>query len=151
MECAVYRHFDAHGVLLYVGSSTTPEHRNAVHRSRAHWANSIDRIDVEWFDTIAKAQSIERLAIINERPKHNINDAGETVTGSAKALKLLRADLQMTQSQLADTIGVKRSCLSNWESGKQWLSIDGAMAIRREFCVSLDDLFPEGCRDEATS
>ena len=55
----------------------------------------------------------------------------------------------MTQADYAKRAGVKRSQLSNWESGRQRISIDGARALRRTYGLSLDFIY-EGI-DEALS
>lgn len=70
--CALYRHFDQDGVLLYVGISVDPEERWKAHRySRAEWAaDSVRRVD-DWFSSLVEAQAAERVAIKTERPKHN--------------------------------------------------------------------------------
>ncbi|MAQ82225.1 helix-turn-helix domain-containing protein [Psychromarinibacter halotolerans] len=52
----------------------------------------------------------------------------------------------MTQQEYAERIGVKRSRLSQWEGGHHRLSLDGALALRRTFGLSLDFMF-EGIDD----
>ena len=144
--CAVYKHFGVDGRLLYVGASYAPDLRQASHNSRSDWFGLVERTDVEWFDTRREALAAERKSILTERPIYNKTDAGDMMTASGKAIKLLRSNLQMTQAEFSQAIGVGRSCLSNWEAGNQQLSLDGALAIRRVFGVSLDDLFPDEAR-----
>ena len=71
MKTAVYRHFDSEGVLLYVGASACPACRMAGHTSASCWAQSIARIDVEWFNTREEALQFERKEIMRLKPKHN--------------------------------------------------------------------------------
>lgn len=68
----VYRHFDADGVLLYVGFSLRAIMRQADHEGSSHWFRQIARIELEWFDTVADAAFAEVEAIQNERPRHNV-------------------------------------------------------------------------------
>lgn len=50
------------------------------------------------------------------------------------------------QTDYAKRAGVKRSQLSNWETGQQRVSIDGAIALRRTYGLSLDFIY-EGIDD----
>lgn len=52
----------------------------------------------------------------------------------------------LNQQGYADAAGIKRSQLSNWESGMQRISIDGARCLRRTFGLSLDFIY-EGIDD----
>lgn len=69
---AVYRHFDASGVLLYIGMTNDPDQRFILHRYTARWYEFSDRCDIEWLDTRAEAVVAERDAIHAERPLFNI-------------------------------------------------------------------------------
>lgn len=52
----------------------------------------------------------------------------------------------LTQKQYAERAGLKRNQLSNWETGEQRVSIDGAVALRRTYGLSLDFIY-EGIED----
>lgn len=52
----------------------------------------------------------------------------------------------LNQADYAARAGIKRSQLSNWESGQQRVSIDGARALRRTYGLSLDFIY-EGIAD----
>ena len=67
----LYRHFDCHGTLLYVGISVTVFSRIAQHRTGSHWANDICRIDVQRYPSWVDAYSAETEAIRKEKPLHN--------------------------------------------------------------------------------
>ncbi len=54
--------------------------------------------------------------------------------------------VRLTQEQYADALGVKRSALSLWEAGTHRLSLDGALAIRSKYGLSLDFMY-EGIDD----
>lgn len=71
MRTALYRHFDAAGVLLYVGISDDHERRLDQHRRRKPWFGEIARIDVEYHPTREAALEAEAVAIKAEKPLHN--------------------------------------------------------------------------------
>lgn len=52
----------------------------------------------------------------------------------------------LNQSAYAESIGVKRSALSLWEAGTHRLSLDGALALRHKYGLSLDFMY-EGIDD----
>ena len=54
--------------------------------------------------------------------------------------------LDLKQDQYAQTIGFKRSIYSLWERGGHRLSLDGALAIRHRWGLSLDFMY-EGIDD----
>lgn len=64
----------------------------------------------------------------------------------ADRIRWHRALEGLDQRDYATKIGVKRAALSNWESGDYRLSLDGALALRRTFGLSLDFMF-EGIDD----
>lgn len=54
--------------------------------------------------------------------------------------------VRMTQADYAISLGVKRSALSLWEAGTQRVSLDGALAMRTKYGLSLDFMY-EGIDD----
>ena len=48
---------------------------------------------------------------------------------------------RMTQAEYATSIGIKRAALSLWEAGTHRMSLDGALAIRSKYGVSLDFMY----------
>lgn len=54
--------------------------------------------------------------------------------------------MRMNQDEYASSIGVKRSALSLWEAGTHRLSLDGALALRSKYGLSLDFMY-EGIDD----
>lgn len=68
---AVYRVFDATGVLLYIGCSQRIGARLAVHGNTQPWYHEIARIEVEWHPNEPHAKVAEAKAIENEKPKYN--------------------------------------------------------------------------------
>lgn len=64
----------------------------------------------------------------------------------AYRLRWHRDLMNMDQKDYAAKAGLKRSQLSNWESGSSRLSIDGALALRKTYGLSLDFMY-EGIAD----
>lgn len=71
-ETFLYRHFDSHGCLLYVGISLNAVARLAGHREQSHWFSQIRRVEMESFADRDSALNAEALAIKSENPKFNI-------------------------------------------------------------------------------
>ncbi|KAB7832513.1 GIY-YIG nuclease family protein [Streptomyces mobaraensis] len=70
---ALYRLYDAHDTLLYVGIAGAPRRRWADHardKGDAWWPEVVTK-EVEWFDTRRAATKAELAAILSERPRHN--------------------------------------------------------------------------------
>ena len=59
----------------------------------------------------------------------------------AERLKWHRGLLGMDQAQYAAALGVNRPALSLWEAGTHRLSLNGALAIRERYQLSLDFLY----------
>jgi len=68
--CTLYRHFDASGLLLYIGISLNPFQRTTKHRA-SEWFGEIASITLQHFPSQAAAEEAERLAIQTENPKYN--------------------------------------------------------------------------------
>ena len=49
--------------------------------------------------------------------------------------------LELDQASYAQRAGLKRAQLSNWESGDYRLSLDGALALRETYGLSLDFMY----------
>lgn len=79
---ALYRHYDAEGVLLYVGIAVSVVGRLAQHAKGSHWSSRIAQITVEWFDSREQAEDAERAAIVDEAPMYN--KAGVPLIGGRK-------------------------------------------------------------------
>ena len=70
--CALYRHFDAAGALLYVGIAVDPCNRLMNHMSRSRWRGLIATVTIERFATRRDALAAEAAAIKIEKPLHNV-------------------------------------------------------------------------------
>lgn len=78
VRTALYRHFDADGVLLYVGIADRPTSRTRNHARDSEWAIFAATADMEWFPDRGTALEAERDAIRAEMPIFNWvhNDSG---------------------------------------------------------------------------
>ena len=70
---AVYRLFDAHGTLLYVGVTSDPLRRWAAERYAHEWWAAVVQHKCEWYDTRKLALAVEAQAIRAEKPLHNVD------------------------------------------------------------------------------
>lgn len=69
----LYRLFDADGELLYIGISYSAIARYAQHKATKPWIGDVCTVTIETHDVSrAEIEAIERQAIIDERPKHNV-------------------------------------------------------------------------------
>ena len=75
----LYRHFDANGVLLYVGISINAVNRLSQHKDVSSWFNDISSVTIEKFNTREEVLEAEKIAIRKENPIHNIKRMPEKV------------------------------------------------------------------------
>lgn len=71
----MYRYYDSHGRLLYVGSTKNIARRDAEHRAGgtgAFWYPTVARTRIQVFPTIEAARDAELLAIREEEPHYNL-------------------------------------------------------------------------------
>lgn len=74
---ALYRHYDADGVLLYVGITNDPGKRWNQHRGDKAWWEEVKLTRLEHFASRPEVLAAEKRAISDERPRWNIaNNAG---------------------------------------------------------------------------
>ena len=74
-ECSLYRYFDKHGQLLYVGIAADPNLRDEQHRTNSKWHRFQVERTVEWHPTRDDAHAAEVAAIQNEDPVFNLTHA----------------------------------------------------------------------------
>ena len=72
MRTSLYRHFNEDGLLLYVGISLNHIARLGQHSKKAHWFDTISRVEIEHFPDRLSAEKAEYQAIRDEKPLHNI-------------------------------------------------------------------------------
>lgn len=68
---ALYRLYDAHGRLLYIGITHELEQRWSTHASTKAWWSKVVRKTIEWHENRGLAEAAEKTAIREERPMHN--------------------------------------------------------------------------------
>ncbi|MET7688013.1 GIY-YIG nuclease family protein [Streptomyces sp. NPDC005483] len=70
---ALYRLYDADGVLLYIGITNAPAQRWAHHarKHRTTWWPSVARKEIQWLTDRNTADRMETDAINSEKPLHN--------------------------------------------------------------------------------
>jgi len=56
-------------------------------------------------------------------------------------IKAYRAKFDMTQDDLAKTVGVRRETIGNLENGRYNPSLKLAMDIAKVFCCTVEDIF----------
>ena len=69
---ALYRFHDADGALLYVGMTADPSARFKAHKKGKSWWHEVSAVTVEKHPTRAATLNAERLAIVTEKPLHNV-------------------------------------------------------------------------------
>ncbi|MCX4885899.1 GIY-YIG nuclease family protein [Streptomyces sp. NBC_00847] len=72
---ALYRLYDIHGVLLYVGITNNPKRRWYTHSTRKAWWLEVAHKTVQWADSRDEADRLEREAIKSEMPLYNWSHA----------------------------------------------------------------------------
>jgi len=92
-RCALYRHYDANGVLLYIGISDNPVSRGKDHAKYSRWVQYAARIEAVWLDSREEAEAAERVSIAAEKPifniEHAVGDQQERVAGYVSARTLV--------------------------------------------------------------
>ncbi len=68
----LYRFFDGTDDLLYVGLSINPGKRFEKHRAEKPWWVDVSRIQMEQHPDLETLRQAERVAIQNEKPRHNV-------------------------------------------------------------------------------
>lgn len=129
---ALYRHFDADGVLLYVGITGNPKRRLYEHKCRSRWAEQIDRVTVKWMPDLATARDAERIAIAKEGPLFN-GGTDEPFTPTGDALRDWMAASGINQQMLADALGMSKFAVSRIMTGK-------AKETPVSFAVAIEDM-----------
>lgn len=93
-EAHLYRHFDANGDLLYVGTSLSAVKRLGQHKYNSVWFSQIARVDIEMFESRNLALQAEEIAIKSEFPLYNVIYARQPLSEpdpdrEAKILKMI--------------------------------------------------------------
>lgn len=90
---AVYRLFDEHGFLLYVGIAADVKARFSQHSKDKPWWPDVARWEVEWFRDRATAAAAEAAAIVEEGPAYNVSGAPEPRKSDEASVERMVADI----------------------------------------------------------
>lgn len=82
-KTALYRHFNADGVLLYVGVTDDLSRRTIEHKSGSHWFDDVVHTTTEYLSSRDHALACEGVAIRFEKPLHNKCNSGTYVPSGA--------------------------------------------------------------------
>lgn len=143
-RCALYRHYDNKGQLLYVGVTNDLISRGRQHASTSAWLDDVSRTDAEWHHDRAAALKAEAKAIASEKPRFNVSQSineGATHAAVAARIKSLRLAAGLNQATFAQSLGVNATQYGNWETGFRQPSIAAAIRICEQHSVTLDWLF----------
>jgi DNA-binding XRE family transcriptional regulator len=102
-----------------------------------------------WPEKCSSDGSFGRCVLQQETWQANIEEmnlSNKPFRDIAERLLWHRTLLALEQRDYAERAGLNRSQYSNWESGGTRLSIDGALALRRTYGLSLDFMY-EGSDD----
>jgi predicted GIY-YIG superfamily endonuclease len=78
---SLYRLHDAKGGLLYVGIAGNPGRRFQEHAGTKPWWEQVSWVHVEHYPTRTEAEAAETKAIKTERPKYNVAQVTEPLSG----------------------------------------------------------------------
>lgn len=112
---AVYRFYDRHGQLLYVGMTSDTDERFKVHARKATWWPEAARHEIEWHSTRDDAATAEKAAVKTERPRWNSHSGGggRPATGKTPIRSLGRiGHLWDEAAELAATRGETMSAVA---------------------------------------
>lgn len=148
--CALYRHYDKKGRLLYVGISVHPMRRQWEHEINADWYYSVTNITVQWFRSKRAAQKAEREAIVEEDPQHNsslgtvvLSDLDKTMIGFVYYSK---AFTKLAVMEVAETVCGPSIKYHNIQAamGKRGDGSSPYIQLVKEFDDFLPDYFVRG-------
>lgn len=89
---SVYRYYDRHDLLIYVGITARGVTRNREHNSRAAWWPYVVRQEVEHYDTRTLAEEREKALILEFRPPFNTQHNPDSHLTRAAYLAWVDAD-----------------------------------------------------------
>lgn len=119
----VYRLFDEHGDLLYVGITDNVKTRLSQHAAVQPWWHQVVDVKVLLVPTRKEAEQVERAAIASERPQMNI--AGVVSSRSKRTLQLKTSE-PLSMWEMAHSLGY--SCSS--VSGVSSFFLEGRLVVR---------------------
>lgn len=119
----LYRCYDVHGHLLYVGITDDPDSRLVAHEQHSHWFPSVYDVNETWLPTRADAELAERKAIGTEHPRHNVlhrthpSPEGDYSERFGNTIRLIMAEVGMSFHRLHTETGISRTTLTRKLNG----------------------------------
>ena len=139
MTCDLYRHWDVHGCLLYVGISGASLQRLLAHRSLSPWYQDIATVTIEKFETRAAACRAEAAAIKSEMPAYNVDftprdfqrEVGAAMEPEVFNFKRALSDLMQADAErvMPDLLEVISLGLEAFERKRDFIGLDAAIGI----------------------
>lgn len=157
VACALYRHFDADGQLLYVGITSDLQSRTSHHKATSAWFDKVARTTTVCFDTREAALAAEAAAITKEKPLHNRDHAYRGEVGTVAEIisrwptrRDLHADCKAVKPDV-DLYAIHRWYQRGSINAHFWRAmLDGAKA--RGISLTADELIDaHAYREEATA
>ncbi len=143
MKAVVYRHFNAEGRLLYIGSSRKPFTRMATHLKDAAWCEQIANVTFTWYETEAEAQEAEWDAIVAERPDHNVVGLVRSKPADSGSNVFARVTAAVgTQRELARALGVTPQPLTKWKN-RDRVPANRVLDVERISGISRHEIRPD--------
>lgn len=122
----VYRHFDAKGVLMYVGMTRRPKEREYSHRAYSRWHPLSARRTEEWFATIGEAERAEKVAIETEGPVFNWeHNDGNYYRRMSAFLNITFPDDAIQRMYFVDRL-VRRGPIVRYPRRRTWKTLERA-------------------------
>lgn len=122
---AIYRVFDRHNRVIYIGSSYDPDARIKTHRSEQPWRAEIFRWETGWHQDWRSANAAEHAAIWREDPDHNF-------VGTALSAIINRNRLDVDTIAAARALRTERFAA---EKAHDWLGVQVANHGFREIAL----------------
>lgn len=118
----LYRAYNKHGHLLYVGISVRPDTRFSQHRMSSTWWREVTRIDIEHCRDKLSAIEAEKRAVLQEDPIFNeIHTALHSITGAMTMVERRAYRREMIQAARARAearmLGISRQRVREIVSG----------------------------------
>jgi len=113
---AVYRLYDAHGDLLYIGVTDNLKGRFNQHRQERPWWGEVARKTAAWYASRADALAAGAHAIASESPRHNGHAGVRSLRPVPEAAEMPE---WLTVTQAASLAGVARGTWSAYVSRGQ--------------------------------
>ena len=143
MTCQLYRHYDEHGQLLYVGISFSAIARAAAHRDESDWFWRSRTMTIENYPSRDKARAAEVAAIKRERPIFNRCHVLAQSGGGASA-RAKFPDLKAAARDLADQ---REQAIRRHEHCLKLLREQEAQALEQEFQCRIEKIRSEYQRE----